>query len=171
MVVVPRETPVTRSHLEHLIALHDAGAVVLPASPGFYAAGAQATAAAVDRLRRRQGARRPRRAAHPVHPLGGAGRRRVTSQAAGRTAAPTDASVSRSGRAGVVLVRQALSALEQGAYLGLPEPPVAAGCPDTADPACRRPSGHGLRVDAEQRGHLARRQQTISRVHVPLLAS
>ena len=44
VVVVPRETPVTRSHLEHLIALHDAGAVVLPASPGFYGAGAQATA-------------------------------------------------------------------------------------------------------------------------------
>ena len=43
-VVVPRETPVTRSHLEHLIALHDAGAVVLPASPGFYGAGANATA-------------------------------------------------------------------------------------------------------------------------------
>lgn len=45
VVVVPRETPVTRSHLEHLISLHDAGAVVLPASPGFYAAGASATAA------------------------------------------------------------------------------------------------------------------------------
>jgi 4-hydroxy-3-polyprenylbenzoate decarboxylase len=44
VVVVPRETPVTRSHLEHLLALHDAGAVVLPASPGFYAAGARATA-------------------------------------------------------------------------------------------------------------------------------
>lgn len=44
VVVVPRETPVTRSHLEHLITLHDAGAVVLPASPGFYGAGAQATA-------------------------------------------------------------------------------------------------------------------------------
>ena len=44
VVVVPRETPVTRSHLEHLIALHDAGAVVLPASPGFYGAGAAATA-------------------------------------------------------------------------------------------------------------------------------
>ena len=44
VVVVPRETPVTRSHLEHLIALHDAGAVVLPASPGFYAAGARASA-------------------------------------------------------------------------------------------------------------------------------
>jgi 4-hydroxy-3-polyprenylbenzoate decarboxylase len=44
-VVVPRETPVTRSHLEHLITLHDAGAVVLPASPGFYGSGAQATAA------------------------------------------------------------------------------------------------------------------------------
>jgi 4-hydroxy-3-polyprenylbenzoate decarboxylase len=45
VVVVPRETPVSRSHLEHLIALIDAGAVVLPASPGFYASGAQATAA------------------------------------------------------------------------------------------------------------------------------
>jgi 4-hydroxy-3-polyprenylbenzoate decarboxylase len=44
VVVVPRETPVTRSHLEHLIALHDAGATVLPASPGFYGAGAGATA-------------------------------------------------------------------------------------------------------------------------------
>jgi 4-hydroxy-3-polyprenylbenzoate decarboxylase len=44
LVVVPRETPVTRSHLEHLISLHDAGAVVLPASPGFYGAGANATA-------------------------------------------------------------------------------------------------------------------------------
>jgi 4-hydroxy-3-polyprenylbenzoate decarboxylase len=44
VVLVPRETPVSRSHLEHLIALHDAGAVVLPASPGFYAAGARATA-------------------------------------------------------------------------------------------------------------------------------
>ena len=45
LVVVPRETPVSRSHLQHLIALIDAGAVVLPASPGFYGAGANATAA------------------------------------------------------------------------------------------------------------------------------
>ncbi|ADD40532.1 UbiX family flavin prenyltransferase [Stackebrandtia nassauensis] len=37
VVVVPRETPVSRSHLQHLLSLHDAGAVVLPASPGFYA--------------------------------------------------------------------------------------------------------------------------------------
>ncbi|MGH3646910.1 MAG: UbiX family flavin prenyltransferase [Micromonosporaceae bacterium] len=37
VVLVPRETPVPRSHLVHLLALHDAGAVVLPASPGFYA--------------------------------------------------------------------------------------------------------------------------------------
>jgi len=44
VVLVPRETPVSRSHLEHLLALHDAGAVVLPASPGFYGAGARATA-------------------------------------------------------------------------------------------------------------------------------
>jgi 4-hydroxy-3-polyprenylbenzoate decarboxylase len=44
VVVVPRETPVTRSHLSHLIELLDAGAVVLPASPGFYGAGASASA-------------------------------------------------------------------------------------------------------------------------------
>jgi len=37
VVVVPRETPLSRGHLVHLLALHDAGAVVLPASPGFYA--------------------------------------------------------------------------------------------------------------------------------------
>jgi flavin prenyltransferase len=45
LVVVPRETPVTRSHLQHLLTLHDAGAVILPASPGFYSAGAKASAA------------------------------------------------------------------------------------------------------------------------------
>ncbi len=45
VVVVPRETPVSRSHLQHLISLIDAGAVVLPASPGFYSAGASASAA------------------------------------------------------------------------------------------------------------------------------
>lgn len=43
VVVVPRETPVTRSHLLHLVELIDSGAVVLPASPGFYGIGAKAT--------------------------------------------------------------------------------------------------------------------------------
>ena len=37
-VIVPRETPYTRATLVHLLALHDAGAIVLPASPGFYGA-------------------------------------------------------------------------------------------------------------------------------------
>lgn len=37
VVVVPRETPASRSHLVHMLALHDAGATVLPASPAFYA--------------------------------------------------------------------------------------------------------------------------------------
>jgi 4-hydroxy-3-polyprenylbenzoate decarboxylase len=37
VVVVPRETPLSRGQLVHLLGLHDAGAVVLPASPGFYA--------------------------------------------------------------------------------------------------------------------------------------
>jgi 4-hydroxy-3-polyprenylbenzoate decarboxylase len=36
LVVVPRETPLDRATLQHLLELHDAGAVVLPASPGFY---------------------------------------------------------------------------------------------------------------------------------------
>jgi 4-hydroxy-3-polyprenylbenzoate decarboxylase len=36
LVVVPRETPLDRATLQHLVELHDAGAVVLPASPGFY---------------------------------------------------------------------------------------------------------------------------------------
>jgi 4-hydroxy-3-polyprenylbenzoate decarboxylase len=47
LVVVPRETPVGRSTLQHLLALHDAGAVVLPASPGFYG-GAQSVQQLVD---------------------------------------------------------------------------------------------------------------------------
>lgn len=38
LVVVPRETPYSRSTLVHLLALVDAGATVLPASPAFYAA-------------------------------------------------------------------------------------------------------------------------------------
>ncbi|HEV2890880.1 MAG TPA: UbiX family flavin prenyltransferase [Frankiaceae bacterium] len=37
LVVVPRETPLDRGHLVAMLALHDAGAVVLPASPAFYA--------------------------------------------------------------------------------------------------------------------------------------
>lgn len=44
VVLVPRETPVTRSHLLHLVELIDSGAVVLPASPGFYGIGAKAEA-------------------------------------------------------------------------------------------------------------------------------
>ncbi len=36
LVVVPRETPFSRIHLENMLRLTDAGAVVLPAAPGFY---------------------------------------------------------------------------------------------------------------------------------------
>lgn len=38
LVVVPRETPLTLATLRQLAALAEAGAVVLPASPGFYGA-------------------------------------------------------------------------------------------------------------------------------------
>lgn len=41
LVVVPRETPLDRATLQHLVELHDLGAVVLPASPGFYGGAAE----------------------------------------------------------------------------------------------------------------------------------
>jgi 4-hydroxy-3-polyprenylbenzoate decarboxylase len=36
LVVVPRETPLGRIHLENLLRLHDAGAAIVPADPAFY---------------------------------------------------------------------------------------------------------------------------------------
>ncbi|SEM96076.1 flavin prenyltransferase UbiX [Halomonas caseinilytica] len=36
LVLVPRETPLSAIHLEHMLALTRQGAVVLPAAPGFY---------------------------------------------------------------------------------------------------------------------------------------
>lgn len=36
LVLVPREAPMSRIHLENLLRAHDAGAAIVPASPGFY---------------------------------------------------------------------------------------------------------------------------------------
>ena len=36
LVIVPRETPFNAIHLKNLLTLDQAGAVILPASPGFY---------------------------------------------------------------------------------------------------------------------------------------
>ncbi|PJZ68549.1 3-octaprenyl-4-hydroxybenzoate carboxy-lyase [Leptospira perolatii] len=36
LILVPRETPYNRIHLRNMLELHDAGATLLPASPGFY---------------------------------------------------------------------------------------------------------------------------------------
>lgn len=36
LVLVPRETPLSAVHLENMLAAHRAGAVILPACPGFY---------------------------------------------------------------------------------------------------------------------------------------
>jgi 4-hydroxy-3-polyprenylbenzoate decarboxylase len=36
LIVVPRETPLSLIHLENLVRLSQAGAIVLPANPGFY---------------------------------------------------------------------------------------------------------------------------------------
>ena len=47
LVVVPRETPLSLPQLKNMQAVHEAGAVVLPASPGFYH-GAESIADLVD---------------------------------------------------------------------------------------------------------------------------
>jgi len=47
LVVVPRETPLSLPQLKNMQAIHEAGAVVLPAAPGFYH-GAAAVADLVD---------------------------------------------------------------------------------------------------------------------------
>jgi 4-hydroxy-3-polyprenylbenzoate decarboxylase len=36
LVLVPREAPLSRVHLKNLLLAHDAGAAIVPASPGFY---------------------------------------------------------------------------------------------------------------------------------------
>jgi hypothetical protein len=64
-----------------------------------------------------------------------------------------------------------LFTFEERANLGLPETTMATRSTDTADSSGSGPSGHSLRVDAKQRSHLAGREQTISSVHIPLLAS
>lgn len=47
LVVVPRETPLSLPHMRAMQAIHEAGAVVLPAAPGFYH-GASSVADLVD---------------------------------------------------------------------------------------------------------------------------
>jgi 4-hydroxy-3-polyprenylbenzoate decarboxylase len=36
LVVIPRETPLSKMHLQNMSKLADAGAIILPAMPGFY---------------------------------------------------------------------------------------------------------------------------------------
>ena len=162
VVVVPRETPVTRSHLEHLHRAARRRRRGAAGEPGFYAAGRRGDRAAAGRLRRRQGARR--RSAC-----------RTRCSAAGPAPA-TDRLAIAGGQRPARLARRlrrreaprrppaARGPLTRGTA-------VAARGADAADAAGRRPARHRLRVDAEQRGHLARGEQTISRVHNPLLAS
>jgi flavin prenyltransferase len=36
LILVPRETPLSRIHLENMVKVQEAGAIILPAMPGFY---------------------------------------------------------------------------------------------------------------------------------------
>ncbi|MFN2268462.1 MAG: UbiX family flavin prenyltransferase [Desulfonatronovibrio sp.] len=36
LIIVPRETPLNRIHIENMLKAHDAGATILPPCPGFY---------------------------------------------------------------------------------------------------------------------------------------
>ena len=67
LVVVPRETPLTQIHLRRLLELAEAGAVVLPAMPGFYS---PSDAGRRGRSRRRQGDELARVRPGPVPHLG-----------------------------------------------------------------------------------------------------
>ena len=84
LVLVPRETPLSAIHLENMLKLARAGAVILPPSPGFYTH---------PQIGRRP--RRLRRRAHSRSPR----RRRTRSCRAGatRAGAPTGRAIRRAG--------------------------------------------------------------------------
>lgn len=75
LVVAVRETPLSGSTLKQMVALDEAGAVVLPASPGFYAGATHIQD--LGGLRRRAGAGRGGCAAPAVPPVGGGARWRL----------------------------------------------------------------------------------------------
>jgi len=61
-------------------------------------------------------------------------------------------------------------AAQQRANLGLSKPTVTAGRANAADPAGRRPTGHGLGIDPEQGGNLAGCEKSITVLHVVCLS-
>ena len=74
LVLVPRETPLSAIHLDNMLKLAHAGAVILPPAPGFYTR--PQTRRRPRRLRRRARARPAARAARSRAALGRGSRRR-----------------------------------------------------------------------------------------------
>ena len=85
LVLVPRETPLSAIHLENMLRLAHAGAVILPPAPGFYTR--PAVGRRHRRFRRRARARPARRAA------------RAACRAGAKRARPPDAGVTTSTQA------------------------------------------------------------------------
>ena len=134
VVVVPRETPASRSHLVHLLSLHDAGATVLR------------PLRVSTRVRRSCNSSSTSWPAVSWTPSASSIRCTRGGVANWAEVSATTADYGSSGEA------VAEFSLQERTNLGFTEPSVATGSADAADPPRSRPTGYRFRVDPKQRG-------------------